>query len=622
MASEGRRGRGAIRLAGIALAITLASVPCASALAGTTQAREHRQLARSLPSARTCKGSRFYVRLHAPVGDPLKSATVWVNRKRVAHLTGEALTRRFRVHGLPSTGRFRVRIVARTQSGRRLVVARHFRRCAPGIPKWAQAPMPGCASLGPSLARGDWPMLNHDLSGTRDQPRERALTPSVVPSLSPRFLVAVSKHGMSGIFEATPSESNGCVYMGTSDGWLFAANADTGKIAWKTKLPVGAAGLLGTGIVGAPTIDRGRVIVAVSQAGSPYAAAVDQRTGKPLWIRTLETQTGAYNDASPVVFDGLVFMGFNGDESTPAAHGGFDVLDERTGHLLVKTYTVPPDEFKKGYNGGSIWATAAIDPARRFAYVGTGNPQGPNQWKYDNAIIKVDLDRRHGTFGKIVNSYSGDPDAAIPVEQQPTCQATRGQIIYVVSVGCTHEDVDFGASPQLFRDGSGRQVVGELQKSGIYHVAHTDDMARAWTTKVGSPGVITNGGTGATDGRDVYVEGTPPGVMFKLDGFTGASMWQQPVGDQVHFQGTTVAAGVVYTVDSANNFRAWDAAAGTPLIVRALGPDTGGDTSGSGNGTGGTSTGGTGPSDSAASVSVARGTVYLATGGDLLAYRP
>ena len=190
---------------------------------------------------------------------------------------------------------------------------------------------------------------------------------------------------------------------------------------------------------------------------------------------------------------------------------------------------------------------------------------------------------------------------------------------YLGTVLCQHQDVDFGGSPQLFEVG-GRQVVGELQKSGVYHVAYTDDMKSAWKATVGAPAVITNGDTGATDGKRVYVVGTPPGQMMALDARDGAMAWASPIGDQIHFQAVTYANGVVYTVDSAGNFRAWAAADGTALVTRPLGGDTG--PGGEPSYTGGSSTTGSpGASDTSASVSVARGGVYVAAARNVLLFR-
>jgi polyvinyl alcohol dehydrogenase (cytochrome) len=485
----------------------------------------------------------------------------------------------------------------------------------------AEAALPGCAAK--TRGGGDWPMYGRALSGARFQPAEHALGPDAASRLAPVFAFSASRTGLDGIFQATPVERGGCLYMGTSTGWVIALNADTGHLVWRTKLPVGDPGLLGVGVVGSTAVDRGRVFVNVSQDGGPYAAALDQATGRVLWRTTLDKQTGAYNDASPVVFDGLVFAGFVADESQPTAHGGYVLLDQRTGEIIAKHYAIPDADFARGYAGGGIWATPAIDTRTRYAYVGTGNPSTAKEHPNTDAILKIDLDRRRATFGQIVGSAKGTPDdLGTGGNNTPTCQATQGQNFYVTAVVCPHADVDYGASPQLFRGPGGREVVGELQKSGVYHAVYTDTMKPAWDATVGAPAVITNGDTAATDGKGIYVVGTPPGQMTSLAQDSGAIRWLSPTADVVHFQAVTVADGVVYTVDGENDFRAFDAGSGQPLLVRPMAADDGADTGGTSYTGGAESTGGVGPSDTAASVSVARHTVYVATGGDIVAYRP
>lgn len=50
--------------------------------------------------------------------------------------------------------------------------------------------------------------------------------------------------------------------------------------------------------------------------------------------------------------------------------------------------------------------------------------------------------------------------------------------------------------------------------------------------------------------------------------------WASPVGDGAHYQSTSVANGVVYTVDGAGNLVAWDAATGDVLLRPPARPDT------------------------------------------------
>jgi hypothetical protein len=63
--------------------------------------------------------------------------------------------------------------------------------------------------------------------------------------------------------------------------------------------------------------------------------------------------------------------------------------------------------------------------------------------------------------------------------------------------------------------------------------------------------------------------------MFSLDRSSGAKNWLTPAGDGTHYQSTSSAAGVVWTVDSAANLDGFGAAGGQPLVRRSLSVDAG-----------------------------------------------
>jgi hypothetical protein len=85
----------------------------------------------SLPKqTRTCRSRRdFRIRLREPKADPLVRATVHVNGRRVRLLAGARLTAPVNLRGLP-TGRYTVKIVATTASGRVIQGTRRYRTCA------------------------------------------------------------------------------------------------------------------------------------------------------------------------------------------------------------------------------------------------------------------------------------------------------------------------------------------------------------------------------------------------------------------------------------------------------------------------------------------------------------
>jgi hypothetical protein len=86
----------------------------------------------SLPKAmRKCRSRRnFRIRLREPKADPLVRATVHVNGRRVKVVVGARLTAPVDLRRLPR-GRYTVKIVATTASGRVIQGNRRYRTCAP-----------------------------------------------------------------------------------------------------------------------------------------------------------------------------------------------------------------------------------------------------------------------------------------------------------------------------------------------------------------------------------------------------------------------------------------------------------------------------------------------------------
>jgi len=83
------------------------------------------------PSARTCRSRRvFRIRLREPRRGRLRSATVYVNGKLVRVVRGRRLRAPVDLRGLPR-GRYVVRVVARTTTGRTLRRTRRYRTCVP-----------------------------------------------------------------------------------------------------------------------------------------------------------------------------------------------------------------------------------------------------------------------------------------------------------------------------------------------------------------------------------------------------------------------------------------------------------------------------------------------------------
>ena len=118
-------------------------------------------------------------------------------------------------------------------------------------------------------------------------------------------------------------------------------------------------------------------------------------------------------------------------------------------------------------------------------------------------------------------------------------------------------------------------MVGDLQKSGVYHVANAKSMDPVWTALVGPSCFACNAASTAFEGSSIYGVATPGGTMFSLDRSTGSTQWLSPVGDGTHYQSISAADGVAWTVDGDSNLDGFDAASGAPLVRRPLSVDAG-----------------------------------------------
>ena len=287
------------------------------------------------------------------------------------------------------------------------------------------------------------------------------------------------------------------------------------------------------------------------------------------------------HELEPRPRNGFIEAGYSPPEGNPTATGGFALINAKTGKVVKTTPTIPEAAQAEGYAGGGLWSTPAYDSKTKYLYWGAGNPNSKTkQYRTTDAILKIDVDPSRATFGEIVASYEGNVDQYTSelqaLSQSPACEASDNPAApYPLDDPiCGQLDLDFGAAANLFTTGDGTKVVGDLQKSGVYHVANATTMEPVWTALVGPSCFACNAASTAFDGS---VEGvaTPVGAMFSLDRSTGATNWLSPVGDGTHYQSISSADGVVWTVDGASNLDGFAAASGQPLVRRPLSADAG-----------------------------------------------
>lgn len=483
---------------------------------------------------------------------------------------------------------------------------------------------PAAAKPGPckgKAAADEWPTFGRDLTNSRHQERPGTIGRDTAPLLAPvwSFTTGGAATGLADL-NGTPIVAAGCVFLNTAAGDIVALDAATGRQLWRrtVALDPGTTAGLGGIFVSSPAVTGESVIGLVNQSDGPYAIAVSRKDGTVQWrSEPLKAGAGYYTNATPVVYDGLILAGYSPAEGDPTGVGGVAILDAATGALVTRAEVVPADDFAQGYAGGGVWTAPAIDTATGYAYAGTGNPfskkiEHPNT----NAIVKIDVRRDRPTFGAVVGALKGNIEQYAPVFRDlvdPVCDAVGEdpslQLVVGNSAPCLQLDLDFGAPPNLFTGPDGRLLIGDLQKSGVYHVGDAATMAPAWSATMGATCPACNAAATAWDrAGSIYGVSAPGDVMMSLsDG--GAYQWVSPVGDGTHYQSTTSAGGAVFTIDGYGLLLAFDAATGAPLLKRPVLADL---------------PAGTQPpvAISSSGIAVASGTVYVAAGNAVVAYRP
>jgi outer membrane protein assembly factor BamB len=478
---------------------------------------------------------------------------------------------------------------------------------------WASSAPAAAAPCTTQTAGGEWPSYGHDAANTRSQPDERGLGPAAVATLTPAWVFSTSSTGDGTGFNTTPVVSGGCVFIGSFGGVAYALDAGTGRVVWQRKLVAPNPGSGGV-IVGAAAVYGREIIYLVDEFSAPYAIALDRSTGAVIWtsapfappLSSSAAQAGSYTNASPIVANGFVVAGYSPPEGDPTASGGFSLIDATTGAVVKTTPTIPPADQANGYSGGGLWSTPAYDPSTGYLYWGAGNPSSKDkQHPNTDAILKIDLDPARPTFGEIVAAYQGNVDQYAStleaLSQTPACQASANPAVPdpLDDPVCGQLDLDFGASANLFRTSTGTELVGDLQKSGVYHVADAATMKPVWTALVGASCQACNAASTAVYGGSVEGVGTPFGAMFSLARDTGARNWLTPLGDGVHYQSVSAADGVVWTVDTLANLDALDASSGQLLARRPLSADAGAPVA----------------NDTSSGVSIAENKLFVAAGG-------
>jgi polyvinyl alcohol dehydrogenase (cytochrome) len=336
-----------------------------------------------------------------------------------------------------------------------------------------------------------------------------------------------------------PAVGGGAIFVGSHGGTVYALDRDTGCVRWSYE----AGAEVRTGIVlqGWKANDhKARPLVWFGDwRGNVHA--VEAFTGKPVWRISAHDHPSAVITATPVYYQGALYVGVSSLEEASAATPGYLccsfrgvvlALDAATGSEKWRRWLV--DEAKPqqggkflGPAGMPVWAGMAIDPRRQRLLIATGGSYSRPASPMTDSVIGLDL-----ANGNIAWNWQAVPDDAWNVDCFTTTKAN-----------CPDNpgpDYNFGTGPVLAKGSDGREYVVDGQKSGIAFALDPDTGKLVWKRQVGRGGLTggTHFGVATVDGRLIVPitdmpDGQPhdrpaaPG-LYALDIATGEYVWQVP----------------------------------------------------------------------------------------------
>lgn len=408
-----------------------------------------------------------------------------------------------------------------------------------------------------AAAGSDWPTYGFNLHRTGESTAEKTIGVANAATLHKLWSLelggVIVGQAMVAAGVVIAGKAHDVVYVGDEQGHFVAVDEHTGKVLWKHKLPTKTIAGCGDiedgvfGIGGAATLDRATNTVYIAagdgavhaydlatgaeQAGWPVTGVFDPKhttsygaiTADPAW-RSLYVQSAGHCDFAPY-------------------RGGLTQVSIAK-HKVVKVFR-PSGTF----DGGGIWGPggASYDRATHHLFVATGNALA-NPESFGQSDQVVELDKKLAVVG---SNYPG----------------------------LTGNDVDFGATPILYKaPGCPLQVSAE-NKSGVL-VTYTAGALSAGPTQriqvadlndetfIGMPAYSASRHmlyVASSSDSESYTRGL---VAFTIGADCRlTATWNQTLGpNKTPMSPPTVANGVVYFGDGYGGVvHALDATTGQPL---------------------------------------------------------
>ncbi len=230
---------------------------------------------------------------------------------------------------------------------------------------------------------GDWPMFQGDLARTGTNLSESSITATTAANLHYSWGFTVSGY----YFAASPAIVGGVMYEGSWNGNEYAVDVSTHQQIWKQNLGVTVQNkhcyANSVGVTSSAAVQNSVVYVG---GGDGYMYALNAASGAVIW-KTLLGLPPYYNFSSPVVYNNKVYIGLAAFCDPPFVQGQVLALNTSDGSVAASISLVP-----KGQTGAPVWGSPSVDAGTNTIFVATGNngSQTIGQQPLSEAIVALD----------------------------------------------------------------------------------------------------------------------------------------------------------------------------------------------------------------------------------------
>ena len=365
------------------------------------------------------------------------------------------------------------------------------------------------AGTAQAQAPAPWPFAGGDLVNSRA--RLSPAGPQQINAVTAPALTVKWTFNSAGGIRATPTVEQGGLYVTDQANILYKIDPDTGALVWSHPLsyytgstPRGLPGSFASPAIGS----QGEIVL--GDVDSPVVFAVNRTTGALIWKTYVDTNLYAFIHGSAVIYNGIVYIGVTSREEgatyvypnyVPSFHGSVVALDETTGKVLWRFYTVPP-----GYTGAAVFHfQPVVFTAAHSLIIATGNnytipalaaacllSAGNNVSSQDkcmdpadhvNSVLSLDL-----TTGKLNWSRKfqvADTFHGGCLKGFPSCPNPRGLDLDFPSTPNLVTIPNFTGVPDDRRGVSNSYLLGAGHRTGIYWAINPYNGGIFWGNLVG-----------------------------------------------------------------------------------------------------------------------------------------